>query len=151
VIISQGGSLAGWSLYLRVGKPTYCHYLAGLLKYKVSADSTVLAGTHQIRMEFAYDGGGLAEGGTVSLYVDGTKVGEGRVDATVPMICSADETCDLGENTGSAVTDDYTPDESHFNGRVSWVQLDAGNDDHDHLIHPRGAIARRHDPPIAID
>ena len=39
------------------------------------------AGTHQIRMEFAYDGGGLAKGGTVSLYVDGNKVGEGRVEA----------------------------------------------------------------------
>jgi hypothetical protein len=40
------------------------------------------AGEHQVRMEVAYDGGGLAKGGTVSLYVDGAKVGEGRVDAT---------------------------------------------------------------------
>jgi arylsulfatase len=136
VIISQGGAFAGWSLYLHDGKPTYCHNLAGLQMYKVSADSTVPAGTHQVRMEFAYDGGGLAKGGTVTLYVDGTKVGEGRVDATVPMIYSGDETCDLGEDTGSSVSDDYTPDESHFNGRVNWVQLDAGKDNHDHLITP---------------
>jgi arylsulfatase len=136
VIIAQGGAFAGWSVYLRDGKPTYCHNLAGLQLYKVGADSTVPAGTHQVRMEFAYDGGGLAKGGTVSLYIDGNKVGEGRVDATIPMLYSADETCDIGEDTGSAVSDDYTPEESRFNGRVNWVQLDAGNDDHDHLITP---------------
>lgn len=35
-------------------------------------------------MEFGYDGGGLAKGGTVSLYIDGEKTGEGRVDRTQP-------------------------------------------------------------------
>jgi hypothetical protein len=87
-------------------------------------------------MEFAYDGGGLAKGGAVTLYLDGTKTGEGRVDATVPMVYSADETCDLGSDTGSAVSDDYTPENSTFTGTVSWVQLDIGEDDHDHLITP---------------
>lgn len=47
-------------------------------------------------MEFQYDGGGLAKGGTVSLFVDGKEDGEGRVDQTVPMLFSADETCDVG-------------------------------------------------------
>ena len=35
---------------------------------------------------------GSAKGGTVTLYVDGTQVGEGRVEGTVPMVFSADET-----------------------------------------------------------
>ena len=87
-------------------------------------------------MEFAYDGGGLGKGGGVTLYVDGDKVGAGRVDATVPMLYSADETCDLGSDTGTAVSDDYSPEDSHFTGTINWVQLDAGNDDHDHLISP---------------
>ena len=60
-------------------------------------------------MEFAYDGGGLGKGGTVTLFVDGKKVGEGRVDATEPMIFSADETCDVGRDTGSPVSPDYGP------------------------------------------
>ena len=33
------------------------------------------SGKHQVRMEFAYDGGGLAKGGAVTLYVDGNEVG----------------------------------------------------------------------------
>jgi arylsulfatase len=60
-------------------------------------------------MEFAYDGGGLGKGGTVTLYVEGDKVGEGRVEGTVPMIFSADETADIGSDTASPVSDDYDP------------------------------------------
>ena len=58
-------------------------------------------------MEFNYDGGGLAKGGAVTLYVDGKKVGEGRVEQTEPMVFSADETCDVGYESGSPVTNDY--------------------------------------------
>ena len=127
---------AGWAVYLHEGKLTYCHNLLGLNLFKIGADSVVPGGTHQVRVEFAYDGGGLAKGGDVTLYVDGDKVGAGRVDATVPMLYSADETCDLGSDTGTAVSDDYLPEDSHFSGTVNWVQLDAGNDDHDHLVSP---------------
>ena len=59
-------------------------------------------------MEFAYDGGGLAKGGTATLFIDGDKVGDGRIDATVPMIYSGDETCDVGSDTGTTVSEDYT-------------------------------------------
>ena len=85
-------------------------------------------------MEFDYAGGGLGKGGTVTLYVDGDKVGEGPIAATVPMIYSADETCDVGFDSGTPVSEDYTSKDGSFNGTVKWVQLDAGVDDHDHLI-----------------
>jgi arylsulfatase len=100
-------------------------------------------------MEFAYDGGGLAKGGTVTLYVDGDKVGEGRVEGTVPMVFSADETTDVGSDNASPVSDDYGPTDNAFNGRGSWVQIDLGEDaeDADHLITPeerlRVAMARQ--------
>ncbi len=80
VIIAQGGAFAGWSLYANDGKPKYCYNLVGLQRFKVEGDAQIPPGTHQVRMEFAYDGGGLAKGGTVTLYVDGAKVGEGRVE-----------------------------------------------------------------------
>jgi arylsulfatase len=100
-------------------------------------------------MEFAYDGGGLGKGGTVTLFVDGARAGEGRVEQTVPMIFSADETTDLGGDTGSTVSDDYTPATSEFNGSVRWVQIDIAEaaEDADHLISPeerlRIAMARQ--------
>ena len=136
VIMAQGGAFAGWSLYLHEGKPKYCHNLAGLMRFYVGGPEPVPAGTHQVRMEFAYDGGGLAKGGTATLFIDGKKVGEGRVEATVPMIYSGDETCDVGRDTGTPVSEDYTAATSQFTGTVNWVQLDIGDDGHDHLISP---------------
>jgi arylsulfatase A-like enzyme len=138
VIVAQGGAFAGWSLYLQSGKPKYCYNLFGLKRFHVEGEAAVPPGTHQVRMEFAYDGGGLAKGGTVSLYVDGAKTGEGRVEATVPMLFSADETCDIGSDTASPVSDDYTSESSRFTGTVEWVQLDIAEaaEDLDHLISP---------------
>jgi arylsulfatase A-like enzyme len=138
VIVAQGGAFGGWSIYLKDGRPAYCYNQFGLQQFKVHGDAEVPAGTHQLRMEFAYDGGGLGKGGTATLYLDGSKVGEGRIDATVPMVFSADETTDLGSDSGTPVSDDLAPRESEFTGRVRWVELDIGDDaeDADHLISP---------------
>ena len=138
VIIAQGGAFAGWSLYVKDGVPKYCHNLLGVQRFYVAGDATIAEGTHQVRMEFAYDGGGLGKGGTVALYVDGAKAGEGRIGGTVPLLYSADETCDVGSDTASPVTDDYTSEGSSFNGVIDWVQIDvdAAADDVDHLISP---------------
>jgi arylsulfatase len=147
VIVAQGGAFAGWSLYVHKGRPTYCYNLLGLNRVKVAGADPVPAGTHQVRVEFAYDGGGLAKGGDLSLYVDGDQVADGRLEASIPMIFSGDETCDVGQDSASPVSDDYGPGESLFSGTVNWVQLDAGVDDHDHLITPeerfRVAMARQ--------
>jgi arylsulfatase A-like enzyme len=138
VIVAQGGAFGGWSLYVKDGKPAYCYNLFGLQRSKVYGDAEIPAGEHQVRMEFAYDGGGLGKGGTATLYLDGNKVGEGRVENTVPMMFSGDETTDVGSDTGTPVSDDLSPRESIFTGRVRWVEidLDAAGEDLDHLISP---------------
>jgi len=136
VIVAQGGAFGGFSLYATDGRPAYCYNLFGLQRFKIYGEQPIPAGEHQVRAEFAYDGGGLAKGGTVTLYVDGAKVGEGRVEATVPMLFSADETTDVGSDGGTPVSDDYGPQDSAFSGRVRWVQIDLDVDDHDHLITP---------------
>jgi arylsulfatase len=136
VIVAQGGAFGGWSLYLKDGRPAYCYNLFGLQRFKVYGSEEISTGEHQIRMEFAYDGGGLGKGGTASLYLDGEQVGEGRVEATVPMAFSADETLDIGSDSGTPVTDDLDGARTAFTGRVRWVEIDLGDDaqDVDHLI-----------------
>jgi hypothetical protein len=138
VIVAQGGAFGGFSLYLHEGRPAYCYNLFGLQRFKVYGDAPVHEGEHQVRMEFTYDGGGLAKGGTATLFVDGSKVGEGRVGGTQPMIFSADETTDVGTDGGTPVSDDYGPKDSRFTGLVRWVQLDIDEaaEDLDHLITP---------------
>jgi hypothetical protein len=136
VIITQGGQFGGWSLYVRDGILKYCYNLLGVQRFYTAADTPLPAGKHQVRMEYAYDGGGLGRGGAITLFVGGREIGEGRVDATQPMFFSLDETTDVGCETGTMVAEDYTAQTSKFNGRIEWVQLDQGADDYDHLISP---------------
>jgi hypothetical protein len=136
VIIAQGGRFGGWAVYTKKGKAKFVYNVLGIQEFAIEASTKLSAGTHQIRMEFANDGGGLAKGGDVTLYYDGTDVGAGRVGATQPLIFSADETTDIGYESGTTVTSDYTARDSRFTGKINWVQLDLGKDDHDHFIDP---------------
>jgi arylsulfatase A-like enzyme len=136
VIITQGGSVGGWSLYAHEGKLKYCFNFFGIEHYITSAKKPIPKGKHQVRMEFKYDGGGLAKGGDVTLYYDGKPVGSGRVEKTQPMGYSADEACDVGSDTGSPASPDYGPTGNRFTGEIEWVQLDIGEDSSDHLITP---------------
>jgi arylsulfatase len=136
VITAMGGITGGFSLYAKNGKPKYCYNFFGLQQTLVEGASVIPPGQHQVRMEFAYDGGGIAKGGKVSLYVDGKKTGEGRIDQTEPF-AFGEESCDLGHDGGSPVTSDYGQNGgSTFSGTVNWVEFDAGiaADDQNHLI-----------------
>ncbi len=149
VIVAQGGAFGGWSLYVHEGRPAYCYNFFGLQRFKVYGERPIPSGEHQVRMEFAYDGGGLGKGGEVKLYVDGEEAGKGRVEATVPLAFSADETCDLGIDSATPVSDDHGALDSQFTGRIRWVQIDLDDaaEDVDHLIEPeerlRIAMARQ--------
>jgi arylsulfatase len=136
VIVAQGGEFGGWSLYAKDGMLKYCYNLFGLKHFFTESTTALTAGKHQLRMEFTYAGGGLAKGGNVTLFVDGQKVGEGQLAATVPMIFSGDETLDVGNETGSTVSPEYAAGTSKFNGTINWIQLDQGADDFDHMITP---------------
>lgn len=147
VIIAQGGRFGGWSVFVSGGKAKFVYNVLGIQSFATEAQSQIPAGRHQVRVEFAYDGGGLAKGGDVTLYYDGDEVGTGRVGATQPMVFSADETTDVGYESGTPVSPDYTPQSSRFTGKIHWVQIDTGTDDHEHLIDPeerlRVAMARQ--------
>src|SRR5437762_3907076 len=136
VIVAQGGNMGGWSLYAHERKLKYCYNVLGILHFDVTATSPIPSGTHQARMEFAYDGGGVGKGGAVTLYVDGKKVGEGRVGRTHPFLLSMDETMDIGCDVGEPVSPDYGPRGNEFSGKVKWAQLDidAAAKDVDHMI-----------------
>ena len=148
MIIAQGGSIGGWSLYAKEGRLRYCYNLLGVQRFYVDTDRELPAGTHQVRMEFDYDGPGLGKGGTVRLFLDGEQIGEGTVAATAAMIFSADDTCDVGKEGGALVAEDY-PVPNDFTGEVNWVEIDVGDAaaDADHLLAPdellRVAMARQ--------
>jgi len=142
VIIAQGANIGGWSVYVNKGKLKYCYNLGGVQRFYVEAANPLPPGEHQVRVEFAYAGGGLAKGGKVTLYADGKKVGEGEVAMTLPMVYSADDGLDVGEDSGAPVSEDYGPTGNAFNGRIKGVQLAIAEDAEsvDHLVKAEDAI-----------
>ena len=147
VLIAQGGRFGGWALYAKDGTAKFVYNVLGIHEFSTVADEPVPSGHVQIRMEFAYDGGGLAKGGDVTLFYDDRPVGRGRVEATQPMVFSADETTDIGYESGTTVTPDYSARTSRFTGKIHWVRIDLGDDSHSHTIDPeeklRVAMARQ--------
>lgn len=140
VIIAQGGRFGGWSLYAQDSKAAFAYNYFGLEIYRVRAQQPIPAGTHQVRAEFAYDGGGVGKGGTLTLYYDGQEVGQGRIPHTQPLIFSAEESTDIGYESGSLVIPDYPAHNGHFTDTIHWVQLDVGQDNFSHLVTPEDRL-----------
>ncbi len=107
LLVTQGGRFSGWGLYVKGGKPVFHYNLAGVERYQVTGAEKLASGKHTVRFDFKYDGGGLGKGGTGTLLVDGKKAGEGRLGRTLPFRMSLDETLDIGEDTGTPVSEDY--------------------------------------------
>jgi arylsulfatase len=142
VIVAQGANIGGWSLYAKGGKLKYCYNLVGVNHYFVESAGPLPVGQHQVRMEFTYDGGGLGKGGKVILFVDGKPIGEGKIPITQAMVFSADDGCDVGEDTGAPVSPDYGAVGNAFNGEVKGVLLSIADDPNNsgHLVKPEDAI-----------
>jgi len=124
-ILVQGGRFGGWALYVKDGVPAYDYNFLGLQRFTVAATEPLAPGKATIRFEFAYDGGGLAKGGTGTLYVNDRKVAEGRIERTQPMIFSADETADVGIDLATPVVESIGSEaRSRFTGRIPRVTIE---------------------------
>ena len=109
VLATMGGFFAGWGLFVIDGKPQFAYRVSNQPRhlYRIAAPNALTPGNHTVRVDFKYDGGGLGKGATARMLVDEKPVTEGRIDQTVVVRFSADETFDVGADTGTAVVEDY--------------------------------------------
>jgi arylsulfatase A-like enzyme len=126
VILAQGGRFGGWSLYMKGGKPAYTYNFLGLKRTTIAAKKAIAPGKATLRMDFLYDGGGLAKGGLVTLEVDGNQVAQGRLEETQPLMFSADDAADVGMDEGTPVIEDYQPRSTKFTGTIVKVVVQVG-------------------------
>jgi arylsulfatase len=126
VILAQGGRFGGWSFHMTGGKLAYAYNYLGLQRTAVSSGEPVPEGNASVRMDFAYDGGGIGKGGVVSLFVNGKKAGEGRLERTQPLAFSSEDGTDVGMDEGTPVIEDYQPGTTKFTGSIRKVVVDVG-------------------------
>ena len=67
----------------------------------------------------------MGKGGTVTLFVNDRQVAQGRVEKTIPSRFSADETFDIGLDTGSPVSEAYESP-FKFGGTIDKVVVELG-------------------------
>jgi len=124
IILTQGGKFGGWALYMDDGMPAYTYNWFGLERYTIMSSTAIDKPNAEIKLQFDYDGGGPGKGGLATLYVDGDKVAEGRVERTQPGVYSADETADVGVDEATQVADVFEDvDDSEFTGNVNSVTI----------------------------
>ena len=107
VVVAAGGYFGGFSLYVQQGRPKFTYNYFGSKYTTLEGKQTLAPGKAVLRYDFAYDGGGLGKGGVSKLYANNVLVAETRIDATVPLGFSADETLDVGIDTGTPAADAY--------------------------------------------
>ena len=125
IILAQAGRFGGWALYAKDGVPAYDYNFLGLKSTTIAGTQPLAPGKHTIRFDFAYDGGGPGKGGTGTLFVDGAKVAEGRIEHTQGGLFSADETTDVGIDLGTPVVEAIGAEaKSRFTGRIPKVTVE---------------------------
>lgn len=123
VLVTLGGETGGYTLLVQDGKPTFHYNFLGLERYTIASSQPLPAGPSTISFDFAYDGGGMGKGGTGTLTINGSKVGEGRIERTQPVVFSTDDTFDVGEDWGTPVSPTYAPP-FKFTGKLKKVTVE---------------------------
>ena len=124
MIVTHGGLEGGYGLYLRDGKPTFVYnFLVHRPPDVRRRRARCRPGKTKLVVDFAYDGGGMGKGGTITMTANGTKIAEGRLARTIPMAISLGEGLDIGCDTGSPVDFTYKMPFA-FTGKIEKVTVE---------------------------
>ena len=125
VLCTMGGFFGGFSLLVKDGKPMFMYSLSNQDKLRTTITSAqkLTAGEHTISIDLAYDGGGMGKGANVSLKVDGKEVAKGRIEKTIAIRFSLDETWDVGEDTGTPLDFGVYDVPFKYNGELEKVTV----------------------------
>ncbi|MEI8109052.1 MAG: arylsulfatase [Verrucomicrobiota bacterium] len=109
ILVTQGGRFGGYALLLKDSTPEFAYALSNqaALKYRVTSKEKLAPGKHTLKVDMKYDGPGFGKGATGTLFVDGKEVAQAKIERTIPVRFSLDETFDVGLDTGTPVLEDY--------------------------------------------
>jgi hypothetical protein len=137
MIVTQGGRFGGYGLYLLKGKPVFVYNLLDLERFgwegglggRIDEDffgRALKPGQHTLVFDFKYDGPGPGKGGTGVLTVDGKELARKKLEHTIPLLLTIDETFDIGMDTRTGVDDSYKLP-FHFTGTIDKVTIKLGH------------------------
>jgi len=126
VIVANADEIGGFALWVdEAGMLTHTYSMLGVETYKQVATQELPSGELTVRMRFDADELKPGTGGTVSLFVNDTRIGEGRIERTVPIAFSSYAGMDIGMDNGLVVDRAYHDKAPYkFTGVVKKVTFD---------------------------
>jgi arylsulfatase len=133
VLFAHGGVAGGHSFYVKDKKLRYTFNWIGTQLYDVVADTELAAGPHVLTAEFTAKGQSADAsrpgfGGTLTLYVDADKVGEGEIVTQPGNFCLVGDGICVGRDSASPVSPEYTAPFTFTGGTIDKVVVDVSGD-----------------------
>ena len=149
VIVAEADEMGGFSLWVdEKGLLHHSYSMMGVERYEQVSTVPIPTGDVMVRMLFDSDGQERSAGGTVSLYANNEKIGEGRLERTVAVRFSGYAGMDIGRDNGLPVDRAYAARAPYaFTGTVKKVVFDLkpGSHDDEQALHESGAhVATAH-------
>jgi arylsulfatase len=125
MIVTHGGLVGGYGLYVREGKPTFVYNYLALERPTITGKDALPKGKVKLAIDFRYEGKEkeLGKAATVTMSVNGAKVAEGHLERSIPIQISLGEGMDIGMDVGSPVDFTYKLP-FKFTGTIDKVTID---------------------------
>jgi arylsulfatase len=107
VLFSHGSAFGGHALYVKDGKLKYAYNFVGSREQIVESEKQIPTGSVILGASFDKQGEGLPTTGTLSLFIDDEKVGEGTIVTQPGNFSLVGEGLNVGKDPASPVTADY--------------------------------------------
>ena len=122
VIFAMGGQSGGITLFMEGGKLIFEYNMMILERYVLESSELLAKGRHLIELDTKIPQ--LGYPGTVTIMVDGKRIGQLALNKTVPGIFTASETFDVGTDLGSPVSMRYSEKAPYtFDGIIHSVKV----------------------------
>jgi arylsulfatase len=113
VLFSHGAAFGGHALYVKDRKLKYVYNFVGTNLQTIESSKEIPTGAVMLGVSFRREGDDMPTTGTLSLFIDDEKVGEGTIVTQPGNFSLVGEGLNIGQDPASPVTDDY-PGERPF-------------------------------------
>ncbi|HET7807052.1 MAG TPA: arylsulfatase, partial [Gaiellaceae bacterium] len=145
VLFSHGSAFGGHALYVKDRKLKYTYNFVGSKVQTIESSDEIPTGKVILGASFVREGDSMPSTGTLSLFIDDRKVGEGTIVTQPGNFSLVGEGLNVGQDPASPVTDDY-PGERPFlfaGGTIIEAVVDVSGEEYVDLEKEALALMKR--------
>ncbi len=145
VLFSHGARFGGHALYVKDGKLKYVYNFVGSNEQVVESTEQIPTGERLLGATFVREGDSMPTTGTLSLFIDDAKVGEGKIMTQPGYFSLAGEGLNVGRDPAEPVTSDY-PGSSPYaftGGTIKQATVDVSGEQYVDLEKEALALLKR--------